>query len=40
MFDSIKTLLKIKVQKVTHRPRLRFKFGIISLVSMINHMDW
>eukprot|EP01052_Picozoa_sp_SAG31_P006183 SAG31_NODE_282_length_18516_cov_9.338600_1_plen_70_part_00 len=32
--------LKIKLQKVTHGSGLCFKFGIISLITMINHIDW
>eukprot|EP01052_Picozoa_sp_SAG31_P037119 SAG31_NODE_4743_length_2986_cov_4.941808_1_plen_31_part_10 len=30
----------MNLQKVTHGSRLRFKFSIISLVTMINHIDW
>eukprot|EP01052_Picozoa_sp_SAG31_P036103 SAG31_NODE_4456_length_3215_cov_14.782092_1_plen_56_part_10 len=32
--------LKIKPQKVTHGSRLRFKFSTITLITMINHIDW
>eukprot|EP01052_Picozoa_sp_SAG31_P014491 SAG31_NODE_903_length_11121_cov_10.117311_5_plen_77_part_00 len=35
-----KKLLKINLQKVTHGSILRFKFSIVSLVTMINHIDW
>eukprot|EP01052_Picozoa_sp_SAG31_P052416 SAG31_NODE_12931_length_905_cov_3.574442_1_plen_83_part_10 len=33
-------VLKMNLQKVTHRSILRFKSNIISLLTMINHIDW
>eukprot|EP01052_Picozoa_sp_SAG31_P032962 SAG31_NODE_3669_length_4005_cov_1.656938_2_plen_78_part_00 len=33
-------VLKMNLQKVTHGSRLRFKFSTISLVNIINHINW